>query len=375
MERTRTRMRPRLRNLRMPRRTADTLRIFPTRQTRLALTVLIVACIVFPLSFQDDFWLSVLDYAGIAAIGAIGLNLLTGYAGQVSLGHAFFIGAGAYTCVFLGNNHHLPMVVWLIGAAVVGGAIGGIVGPFALRLRGNYLAVVSLGLVFLGLHVFNNWDSLTGGNGGTGVSAPASLGIDFTKPVLGGYEYKRNQGLFLLIWAVVALCALVAKNIARTRPGRAMQAVRDRDVAAEVLGVSLARTKVGAFVVSSAMAAMAGALFALYQQFVQPDAWDLFLSIQYIAIIIVGGIGTVFGAILGAVFVGAIPRLVDHFSGSIPFVAKTATESGGFHLSVFQLNQVIFGALIVIFLVAEPLGLAAVWLRIKAYFRSWPFSY
>lgn len=153
-----------------------------------------------------------------------------------------------------------------------------------------------------------------------------------------------------------------------------MQAVRDQDVAAEVIGVSLARTKVGAFIVSSALAAVAGALFGAYQQFVQPDAWDLLLSIQYIAIIIVGGVGTVFGSIVGALFVGAIPELVDRYSKHIPLVAKTASGSG-FHLTVFQLNQIIFGLLIVVFLVLEPRGLAALWLRIKAYVKAWPFSY
>jgi branched-chain amino acid transport system permease protein len=366
---------PRLRNLEMPLRYQDDLRLFRSRQSRFWIVALLVAGVVLPLSVKDDFWLSVFDYAGIAAIGGIGLNLLTGYTGQVSLGHAFFVGIGAYCAVFFGGHHGLPLPVWLLAAAVIGGTIGAIVGPFALRLRGNYLAVVSLGLVFLGLHVFKSWTSLTGGSGGTSVQAPLKLGpIDFAHLQLGGYVYTRNQGFFLLVWGLVAVTALLAKNIVRSRPGRAMQAVRDRDVAAEVIGVSLARTKVGAFVISSAMAAVAGALFGAYQQFVQPDAWNLLLSIQYIAIIIVGGVGTVFGSVLGAVFIGAVPQLVDRYSRDIPFISKTAS-GGGFHLTVFQLNQIIYGSLIVLFLVLEPRGLAAVWLRIKAYFKAWPFSY
>jgi len=354
----------------------DELRIFASRRAHVAMVALLVAGVALPLSVKSDFWLSVADYAGIAAIAAVGLNLLTGYAGQVSLGHAFFIGVGAYCCVFFGSQHHLPMPVWLAAAGLVGGLLGAVVGPFALRFRGNYLAVVSLGLVFLGLHVFRNWTSLSGGPGGTNVTAPLKLGpVDFNHLQIGGYEYTRNQGLFLVIWALVALAALLAKNIARTRPGRALQAARDRDVAAEVLGISLARTKIGVFIVSSAMAAVAGALFASYQQFVEPGGWSLFLSIQYIAIIIVGGIGTVFGAVLGALFIGAAPQLVDRFSASIPFVSHTAGGGSGFHLTVFQLNQVIYGAVIVLFLMLEPYGLAAVWLRVKAYFASWPFSY
>ena len=207
------------------------------------------------------------------------------------------------------------------------------------------------------------------------MKAPLKLGpIDFAHLEIGNRLYTRNQGFFLLVWGLVAIVALLAKNVARSRPGRAMQAVRDRDVAAEVIGVSMFRTKVGAFVISSALAAMAGALFGAYQQFVEPNGFDLSISIQYIAIIIVGGVGTIFGSILGAIFIGAVPQIVDRYSKDIPFIAKTASGSG-FHLTVFQLNQIIFGALIVVFLVLEPRGLAAVWLRIKAYFKAWPFSY
>jgi branched-chain amino acid transport system permease protein len=366
----------RLRNLNMTLRYEDDLKLFKSRQSKLAILVLLVVAVLFPLSYKGDFWLSVLNYAGIAAVGAIGLNLLTGYTGQVSLGHAFFLGIGAYSAVFFGGTHGWPLPLWLLACAVVGGVVGLVVGPFALRLRGNYLAVVSLGLVFLGIHIFTNWDSVTGGPGGTGVTPPLTLGpVNFAKLELGNQVYSRNQGFFLLVWVVVAIAALLAKNIARTRPGRAMQAVRDRDVAAEVIGVSLARYKVGAFVISSALAAVAGGLFGAYQQFVTPDSWNLFLSIQYIAIIIVGGVGTIFGSILGALFVGAVPQVVDRFSGHLPFVSKTTASASGFHLTVYQLNQMIFGALIVLFLVVEPRGLAAVWLRIKAYFKAWPFSY
>jgi branched-chain amino acid transport system permease protein len=159
----------------------------------------------------------------------------------------------------------------------------------------------------------------------------------------------------------------------RTRPGRAMQAVRDRDVAAEVVGVSLARYKVGAFALSSALAALAGGMYGAYQQFVSPDEWSLFLSIQYIAIIIVGGIGTIFGSVLGALFLGGLPALIEEYSDSLPGVTTGSGDDG--FISVFSLNQAIFGLLIVLFLVFEPRGLAAIWLRIKAYFKTWPFSY
>jgi branched-chain amino acid transport system permease protein len=217
-------------------------------------------------------------------------------------------------------------------------------------------------------------EGLTGGNSGTSVTAEVTLGpVDFNAVTILGDEYIRNQGWFWLVWGLVALCALLAKNIVRTRPGRAIQAIRDRDVAAEIIGVELGRYKVAAFAVSSGFAALAGALYGAYQQYVSPDEWTLFLSIQYIAIIIVGGVGTVFGAVLGALFLGGLPAVIENYSSSIPGVATTANDDG--FISVFSLNQAIFGLLIVLFLMFEPRGLAAMWLRCKAYFKAWPFSY
>ena len=358
----------------LTRRYEQDLRLFRTRSAKVGLALLVAVWLLVPPLIVDDFWLSVLNYAGIAAIGAIGLNLLTGYTGQVSLGHAFFLGIGAYSAAQLGGELDLPFPLWLIGGALIGGLIGALVGPFALRLRGNYLVIVTLGLVFLGEHIFRNAREITGGNSGTSVEAPVDLGIaDVADLRFAGEVWTFNQGWFWLIWALVALVALLSRNLVRTRPGRALQAVRDRDVAAEVIGVRIGRYKVGAFAVSSAFAGMAGALYGSYQQFVSPEEWSLFLSIQYIAIIIVGGVGTIFGAVLGALFLGGLPAVIERYSDSLPGVQTGAGDDG--FISVFALNQAIFGVLIVAFLLFEPRGLAALWLRVKAYFKSWPFSY
>jgi branched-chain amino acid transport system permease protein len=358
----------------LTRRYEDELRLFRTRGARLGLALLVLAWLLTPVFVVDDFWLTVLNYAGVAAVAAIGLNLLTGYTGQVSLGHAFFIGAGAYVAAVVGGDLGLPLPLWLAAAAAFGALAGALIGPFALRLRGNYLVVVTLGLVLLGEHLFRNLDGITGGNSGTSVGAEPVIGpLDFAELTLLGDVYSANQGWFWVIWGIVAVTALVAKNIVRTRPGRTIQSIRDREVAAEIIGVRIGRYKVGVFAVSSAMAAAGGALFGAYQQFVSPDEWSLFLSIQYIAIIIVGGVGTVFGAVLGAIFLGGLPALIERYSDSIPGVATSAGDDG--FISVFSLNQAIFGLLIVLFLVFEPRGLAAIWLRTKAYFRAWPFSY
>ena len=360
----------------MTRRYADDLRLFGSPMAKLGLAALLAGYLLLPFFITSAFWMSVLDYAGIAAVGALGLNLLTGYTGQVSLGHAFFIGVGAYTAAQLGgpDNLDLPLPLWLAGAALLGALVGAFIGPFALRLRGNYLAIVTLGLIFLGEHVFRNAKEITGGNSGTNVDTPATLlGLDFKDLQLFGENFSFNQGYFWLIWGLVGISALLMKNLVRTRPGRALQAVRDRDVAAEVIGVQLGRYKVGAFAISSALAALAGALLGSYQQYVSPDEFSLFLSIEYIAIIIVGGVGTIFGSIIGALVLGGLPGLIDKYSESIPGVTTGGGDSG--FISVFSLNQAIFGLVIVLFLVFEPRGLAAVWLRVKAYFKAWPFSY
>lgn len=353
---------------------AQDLRLFGTPWAKAGLAMMILVVVLLPTILHDDFWLSILVYVGITAVGAIGLNLLTGYCGQISLGHAFFIGAGAYCTAIVGGDLGLPLPLWLLAAALVGAALGGVIGPFALRLRGNYLAIVTLGLIFVGEHLWRNLKDVTGGNSGTSVAAPPAVGpVDFSRLEIAGEVYSRNQGYFWLVWGLVALIALLAKNLVRTRPGRALQAVRDRDQAAEVIGVRAGRYKIGAFMVSSAIAAVAGALFGSYQQFVSPDEWNLLLSIQYIAIVIVGGLGTIFGSILGAVFVGALPALIDRYSADIPGV-RTSVGGEGF-ISIFALNQAIFGVLIVLFLVLEPRGLAGIWLRVKTYFKAWPFSY
>jgi len=321
----------------------------------------------------NEYWATVLIYAGVASIGAIGLNLLTGFAGQVSLGHAVFYGIGAYGAAVLAGRWGLPFPLWLLVASALGGIVGGVAGPFALRLRGNYLVIVSLGLLVVGQHLFENWTSVTGGLTGTAVQASVRIGpLDLARLAVGGRALSRNQGWLYFIWLVVAALALAARNITRTRPGRALQAVRDRDLAAEVIGVSLVQYKVGAFVVSSGYAACAGALYAAYARYVSPLDFSLFLSIQFIAMIVVGGIGTIHGSVLGALFLTLLPRAIESVSGSLPFVGTGGTGGG---LTVQSLNQALFGMLIIAFLLFEPLGLAEIWRRVVRYFKAWPFSY
>lgn len=380
-------------NRTMVRNYADDLRLFPTAAKRVGLVVLIALYLLIPYLINDE-WASVLALAGIVAVGAIGLNLLTGYTGQPSLGMAAFIGLGAFVAGYYGGGriedgvgYELNLFLYLFMAVVAGGLVGVLIGLPALRLRGNYLVIVTLGLVFVALYVWKKWTTLTGGNEGSPmpIKAEISLGfwsIDFLKPTVLGKELGPKQGLMYLAWGLVIVTALLVKNIVRTRPGRALQAVRDRDVAAEVIGVSLFRYKVSAFAISSGIAAGAGVLYGLYLGYLTPDetSLGLVLSIQFLAVIVVGGIGTIYGSILGAIFIGALPKIIEEFvpdTWDLPVLGWpiVTSDTGATGFSKGALATVIYALLIIVFLVVEPRGLAGIWRRIQAYFKTWPFSY
>ncbi len=308
------------------------------------------------------------------AIGAIGINLVTGYAGQVSLGHAFFLGVGAYTAAALGGDPEgrtigmgLPMLVWLPASGLMAGFVGFLVAPVASRLKGLYLAVVTLGLVFIGEHVFRDWVSLTGGPG-TGRSAPPvtlfGARLDKDGPLF-GMELEAEVKMYFFALVVLVALALLAKNIARSKVGRAFAAVRDRDLAAEVMGVPLARTKVTAFTLSSAYAGIAGALLATTIGFIEPGSFNLLVSLEYLAMVIIGGLATISGSIVGAVFIVLVPRLIEPLTASVNL----------FGFNSFELQTMLNGVLIIVFIILEPRGLFGLWLRIRNYWKAWPFSY
>jgi len=391
-----------------------------TKKVMLGLFLLILVSIPFQLIpglrflGQDD-WLRLLVTTAIFAIGALGLNILTGLAGQVSLGHAFFMGVGAYTAVWLGGpvdgpfiGLGLPIWIWLPAAGIVAALIGVAVGPTAVRVRGLYLAIVTLGLVFIGDYVFRNWNSLTGGAQVGRDFPPLQFRIwkeedpliDFTTPGSWfGVEVSGTAKTFFLLLLFTVVFTILAKNLQRTRVGRAFMSIRDRDIAAEIMGVNEFAYKLLAFGISSFYAGIAGALLASFVSRVIPERWDLFLSVQFIAIILIGGAGTVTGAILGSLFVVLLPRVVQDCTlwlqsvaidgeGLLSaianvFVATSPDDFGlvntfagvGPGLSVAQLNLVLYGLLIIGFLIFEPLGLYGIWLRIRNYWKGWPFTY
>ncbi|MFH8249342.1 branched-chain amino acid ABC transporter permease [Microbacterium sp. B2969] len=330
-------------------------RLFDTLTKKILVTLFVVAIFAIPLNVADSYVLTVLATAAVAAIAATGLNLLTGYAGQISLGHAFFVGAGAFAGQVLGGQLGLPFLVWLPLAGLFAGALGSLVAPFALRLRGPYLAIVSLGLVYIGIYAARNLPALTGGLNGTVVTAPVSIGpVDFARLQVGPFLLTREQGMFILCWVVLALVLLATANIVRSRSGRAMQAIRDHDLAAEVLGVRRLPTMMNAFVVSSVLAGIAGGLLGVLLQYIRPENFGLDLSIQYVAIIVIGGLASIWGPVLGALFIGLVPVLAIWLADYLPFISKPG-EQGGVSVSGFGL--VVYGVLIVLFLLFRRGGL------------------
>lgn len=342
--------------------------------------VLLVVAVLAPFLLSRDIT-GLLGTAFIFAIGAIGLNLVTGYAGQVSLGHAFFVGLGAYTAAFVGSpatgslrGLGLEMWAWLPAAGLVAAAVGFLVAPLAARVRGLYLAILTLGLVFIGEHLFKEMRTFTGGPGvGRRAAAPVLFGFDLSaRQEVFGIDLTGQQLYYLFSLLMLVVFAVAARNLARSKAGRAFAAVRDRDIAAEVMGVPLVRTKVLAFTVSSFYAGICGGLLAVSYGQPTPENFNLTLSVIFLAMILIGGVATISGAITGAIVIQMLPRFVQWLSGYVPGISR---GSQGGIVSVDQLEGMLFGVLIVVFLVVEPRGLFGLWLRIRNYFKAWPFSY
>ena len=351
--------------------------LFNTQAKLYSVYGLLFIAAILPFVLTDDL-LVLLSRAFAFAVGAIGLNLVTGYAGQVSLGHAVFVGLGAFTAAALSGptgertvGYALPMIVWLPAAAIVPAIVGAIVAPLASRLRGLYLAIVTLGLVFLFDHIFREATDITGGFGVGRPGVQASVfGISITDS---GASFTGQQKTYWFTLVVLAVVALLGRNIARTAVGRAFQAVRDRDIAAEVIGVELIRQKVLAFTVSSAFAGVAGALLYTITRQITPESFNLLMSVQFIAMVLIGGVATISGSIAGAMFLLIVLRLSEELSRVVDFIPPPGVQGG--LLNSVQLSSILYGLLIVGFLLFEPRGLFGVWIRIRNYWKGWPFSY
>ena len=303
-----------------------------------------------------DYMLAVACIIGIHVIATLGLNITTGNAGLISLAHAAFLGVGCYTVAWLGKQG-VPFWLTLPAAAALTAALGVLVGLPSLRVKGIYLAIATIAAHFLLTFVFREWEPVTGGVPGTSIP----------RANLFGFEFKGDRRLFYLIFVVAFLLAVAARNLARTHIGRAFVAVRDRDFSAEILGVNLMRTKLLAFALGASYAGIAGGLLGYFYGQITPDYFLLTLAVFYLAAVIVGGLGSVLGSVLGALFMTFVPetiRLVAQASSNMfPGVAGL----------LLPMQQVVFGILIIGFLIFEPHGLAAIWSRIRRTFHLWPF--
>ncbi|AKN74551.1 branched-chain amino acid ABC transporter permease [Streptomyces sp. PBH53] len=337
-------------------------------------TLLIALVLCVPPFYLDAFWLRVGLFSVAAAIGAVGLSLLSGTAGQLSLGHAFFLAVGAYGYTWLAGEPGpgLPTAVAAVLAVLLAGAAGGLFSPVAGRVRGIYLGVATLALVFLGHHLLLTADSVTGGFNGRSVPPLRLGGFAFTagEPELTvlGVPFGAEERLWYLAVALLGLTWFTARGLLRSRPGRALAALRDSETAAAVLGVDVARHRAAAFVVSSMYAGTAGVLLALAFRRIVPDYFSLALSVDYLAMIVLGGLGSVAGATAGAVFVTALPLLLSRYADQLPLVAAPGTADGA--VGPTEAARFLYGAAIVVVLLHAPDGLHGLTRRLRDRFRA-----
>jgi len=338
------------------------------RVVRIVLLLALAAVLLVLPLYVDEFWLRTGFAASAAIVGAIGLNLLVGTTGQLSLAHAFFLAVGAVTYVYVSgapggsatkiDGLQLPPLLGMVLGVLAAGLAGLLFSPVAARLRGIYLGVASLGLVFIGQHLLNTATPITGGFNGRTAPKFSLFGFSFSDSspdlFVAGVPFGEVERLWYLGLVAALLAYLFARNLLRSRTGRALQTLRDSEVAAAVMGVNVQGYKARVFLVSSMYAGLAGVLYALSIGSIAPESFGLDLSVLYLAMIVLGGLGSVGGAVVGAVFVSALPLVFQQYAGSLPFVS----EPGQGGINAGQAARLLYGLAIVLVVLFEPAGLA-----------------
>lgn len=328
-----------------------------SRPRWIALAAFAIALLALP-AVASRFVLELVSQAALAAVGALALNLLTGMAGQISLGHAGFLATGAFTVGILVEEAGAGPWLTLPAAAVVGGLLGLVVGAPSLRLKGLYLALGTLAMHYVVLWIAGEYQARYGFY--TGVTVPPL--------VLGGLAVRTTMQWYYALVGVAALATFLCANLTRSRVGRGWMAVRDREIAAASLGIAVARYKLLAFVASAVMTSLAGAIWAYQRSFVSVEAFGFSVTLEYIAMVIIGGLGSVLGALIGAAFVTLLPYLIDAIVGALPFGATA-------EYYLFPLKFGAFGLLMALFLLFEPQGLVGIWQRVRNWVVLWPLRY
>lgn len=333
--------------------------IFRTRTHWAMLIGLLVVLFTLPL-WMGNRWLSVSNLIFITIIAVTGLNILTGYCGQLSIGHAGFVAVGAYTSAVLMSKFNLPFPVTFLSAGLLAGVVGLLFGIPSVRVKGFYLAISTIAAQIIIIWVIEHWAGVTGGH--NGMSVPLAT--------IGGLEFGSQTSRFYLILIVAILVIFGAKNLARTRVGRAFVAVRDNDLAAEVMGINLFRYKLLAFFIGCFLAGIAGSLLAhCYYGSLSHEYFPVTDSILFVGMIIIGGLGTTVGPIFGVLFIRLLEQLVTYIA---PVLESAFPFPAGFTTGI---APVVFGLTIILFLILEPRGLSHRWQLFKASYRLWPFSY
>jgi branched-chain amino acid transport system permease protein len=333
--------------------------IFRTRTQWVLLLAFLAILFTAPLYLQN-YWLGIANLIGITVIAVSGLNILIGYCGQLSIGHAGFIAVGAYTSAILTSRFGVPFPLALISAGLTAGLTGMIFGIPSLRVKGFYLAISTIAAQIILLWVINHWTDMTGGFNGMSVLYAS----------IGGFTFRSEGSQFYLIMVITTVAVFLAKNMARTRVGRAFIAIRDNDLAAEVMGINLFRYKLLAFFIGCFFAGIAGSLLAHWMRFINTESFTFASSILYIGMIIIGGLGTTLGPILGVIFIRLLEVGVTQLSPALE-VAFPNLPSG----FTAGISPMLFGLVIILFLIFEPRGLAHRWALFKSAYRLWPFSY
>lgn len=347
------------------------MQVRPTTMQRWRLVLAVALVLIMPFVLGESE-IRIANNIMIAIVGAVGLNILTGYTGQISLGQGAFLAVGAYGFGLLVAFFNVPWFLALLGGAVITAVIGGFFGLPSLRLKGLYLAVATLAAQVIVEWVIKRWDPIDGELDGRTTDA---LNID-PHTLFGNPAWQLNNNEYAFYWfalAIVVVVLLMTNNLFRTHIGRAFIAIRDQDIAAEVMGVNLYRYKVLAFAVSSFLVGLAGGMLALHSTAISFERFTIEVSIEYLAMIIIGGLGSVTGSVYGAIFIVLLPEILRNMGRAIAGTDPAALSEFNRILPFAQ--QGAFGIAIVATLIIEPAGVKKLWQNVKDYFRLWPFDY
>jgi branched-chain amino acid transport system permease protein len=318
--------------------------------------------LVLPFALHE-YYLSIVNLIAIAVVGALGLNILVGWTGQISIGHGAFMSVGAYTAANFVVRLGFPFWLALPLGGLMAALVGAIVGIPSLRIKGLYLAIATLAGQLIIEWTINHVTWISGG---------VQASIEVPRPTLGSFVIASQLEMYFLLMTFVVLAIVGTLNLMRSRVGRAFIAIRDHDIAAELIGVNIFRYKLLAFAISSSYAGVTGVLYTYYLGIANYEQFQIVTSIDYLAMIIIGGLGSVLGSIFGAIFVTLLPILIRYameaFGGL--FMSQQAVLN-----TIPNLRLILFGVLIIVFLVVEPEGLNRLWRNIRNYFRVWPFAY